>query len=82
MKINEDYSAVTVSGQHVWGILDTNIEKQINSDAEDCNLINKHVLMFRTLIRHSQFMGCNCHRGKHLWLYQKSCALVPRVNFV
>lgn len=80
--MNEDYSAVTVSGQHVWGILDTNMEKQINLDAENCHSINKHVLMFRTLIRHSQFMGCNCCGRKHLWLYQQTSALVLRVNFV
>lgn len=55
--MNEDYGAVTVSGQHVWGILDANMEKQINLDAEDCHLINKHVLIFRTFIRHSQLYG-------------------------
>lgn len=41
--MNEDYGAVTVSGQHVWGILDINMEKQIKSHAEGCHLINKHV---------------------------------------
>lgn len=80
--MNEGYGAVRVSGQHVWGILDTNMKKQINLDAEDCPLINKHVLFFRTLIRHSQFMGCNCHSRKHLWLYQKNPALVLWANFV
>lgn len=27
--MNEDYGAITVSGQHVWGIMDTNMESKL-----------------------------------------------------
>lgn len=30
MKINEDYSAVSMFGEHLCKILDTNMEKQMN----------------------------------------------------
>lgn len=72
--MKEDDGAVTVSGQHVWGILDTNMEKQINSDAKDCHLINKHILIFRTFIRHPQLYGLHLSWQKaFVALPKKSC---------
>jgi len=62
MKINEDYSAVSMFGEHLCRILDPKMEKQMNWGAEDCHVSNKYVLIFRTVIRHSQLyrLFCNC----------------------